>query len=784
MVNPFVVGYHTDIDSSTGEIRKQDGCIAAIQTFMFMVSLGLATIIAHWVTLKTQSVYVSRIVVEIIMCTYMLLGIVIITCMWRAKCASNLHINPEPEVPRDLLANGASNASMTRAVLSWFRCKIRRVLPIIGVVLFYCIGVFTDLLRGIAHLSCMYEFYTCGLHVFSRYVFSVTFHAIRILFMGLSMVFCCYFYNRVFIRSIAVRYGLLVILAASITVWFDCTLYDSNGILQEEDETYRNTCNNNNSMTNTSACVTETTELYRLLSTVSPYIFPFNIEFLLLVMEMIIQLFVSCAPKEFIEEHMEQIVVDVDERDFPDASRTQEETTTRRRRLHKNNTDTAPGCSTDASLSDSSMTTGAFNVNNENKDPVLVDLQASLTAAIDKLRDISTVRPDTHTSHNTQEQHNQLGSLHGYGTTPIQNEPLLPASRHVKVIHQSHSADDISSNSLLCFFLSLLFNFILITMGLLTFLTDDRQDWLVYYQGTKIVYWCVTLAVCIVGFNVTNTWSSKFHNFHGLEMAVMLSVFGFTIYSFLTISSTIAFIAGTHKEKLQSTDAKHLPLISPSLPWLLTLDNILNIAQLFVQTTFMSHASRVKVEIVDDARYDGANTAAPGAITDNQDDASSHQDNRGVTTSVEPVGNAIDTDVQTGTLRNPVANTSDASRNQSIEAMTSHDFPEIQFVTHSPSTLTTTCSSDDRLQTRAASHSKTKRQRRIFLNVLLFMSLVNLTAWLSDSFIELKNPNLGPIQSSYYGHLSWELISHITMPLCLFYRFNSFIIFTEIFLDN
>ena len=76
------------------------------------------------------------------------------------------------------------------------------------------------------------------------------------------------------------------------------------------------------------------------------------------------------------------------------------------------------------------------------------------------------------------------------------------------------------------------------------------------------------------------------------------------------------------------------------------------------------------------------------------------------------------------------------------------------------------------------SMAKEKQPKRFYCytQVMLFLIPFNFGIWFVDSFIELKNvQEVSAIESQYYGSITWKIIIHLTYPLILFFRFNSFI---------
>ena len=53
-----------------------------------------------------------------------------------------------------------------------------------------------------------------------------------------------------------------------------------------------------------------------------------------------------------------------------------------------------------------------------------------------------------------------------------------------------------------------------------------------------------------------------------------------------------------------------------------------------------------------------------------------------------------------------------------------------------------------------------------------FLIIANLIMYLWET-LEVKNPDVYKEQKQYYGYEFWIIISHVTLPLCIFYRFHS-----------
>ncbi|KZS06504.1 Uncharacterized protein APZ42_030022 [Daphnia magna] len=64
-----------------------------------------------------------------------------------------------------------------------------------------------------------------------------------------------------------------------------------------------------------------------------------------------------------------------------------------------------------------------------------------------------------------------------------------------------------------------------------------------------------------------------------------------------------------------------------------------------------------------------------------------------------------------------------------------------------------------------------------------FLLITNLTLWLVYTF-EMQKVEANPVQLSFYGFLPWTIVQRISLPLCIFYRFHSAMVYAEIWKNS
>ena len=83
----------------------------------------------------------------------------------------------------------------------------------------------------------------------------------------------------------------------------------------------------------------------------------------------------------------------------------------------------------------------------------------------------------------------------------------------------------------------------------------------------------------------------------------------------------------------------------------------------------------------------------------------------------------------------------------------------------------------DGLRRRADSHDHVHHKPGRTL--VTFLLLVNLAMWVVMVF-EVKKADATPMHEDFYGALSWAIISHVCLPLIIFYRFHSSVCLSDI----
>eukprot|EP00091_Calanus_sinicus_P017512 TRINITY_DN37853_c0_g1_i1.p1 TRINITY_DN37853_c0_g1~~TRINITY_DN37853_c0_g1_i1.p1 ORF type:complete len:102 (+),score=15.53 TRINITY_DN37853_c0_g1_i1:134-439(+) len=79
---------------------------------------------------------------------------------------------------------------------------------------------------------------------------------------------------------------------------------------------------------------------------------------------------------------------------------------------------------------------------------------------------------------------------------------------------------------------------------------------------------------------------------------------------------------------------------------------------------------------------------------------------------------------------------------------------------------------------RRCSNSIGFQERKAGRNTLMFLLVANLAVYIMDTIL-LKG-NIYQKEIMFYSISVWTILSHITLPLCIFYRFHSAVALADI----
>lgn len=174
-------------------------------------------------------------------------------------------------------------------------------LTIFGITTFYFLGCIMDIFQVLLTTSCSEVWATCqtGYYKITSGVV-VTFHVVRIAFLGAQTLFCIVFNRATFADSAAIRCGLMCVAAINMCLWFDFLVGIMLHLLifDRRFDSLKYPCYANNGTNATGdavACLTQNTTMHQFLDAyMTPIFLPFSIEIAVLIGECLYHLFCHC----------------------------------------------------------------------------------------------------------------------------------------------------------------------------------------------------------------------------------------------------------------------------------------------------------------------------------------------------------------------------------------------------------------------------------------------------------------------------------------------------------
>lgn len=255
-----------------------NGLISSIQMFIGLVTVSFAITLAVFLSVRFDGT-----ISLIAMILYMLAGLAVMFVF---------------NVRRDRV--------LVPTVFEGGKADSRDSLTLIGITIFYVLGCLLDMFNTITSISCDHVWKICNdYYIYVSYVTEIIFHVLRIAYLGGETVFCISFNRSTFSDKPSTRYGLMFLLAANISLWFDALVHESAHMFTTRPRmsrfSQRCLANNMNVSEDVLHCVYHNNTLYKMAKTyISPTFLPFTIEFTLLAGECLCHWFFHCAASDVV----------------------------------------------------------------------------------------------------------------------------------------------------------------------------------------------------------------------------------------------------------------------------------------------------------------------------------------------------------------------------------------------------------------------------------------------------------------------------------------------------
>jgi hypothetical protein len=80
---------------------------------------------------------------------------------------------------------------------------------------------------------------------------------------------------------------------------------------------------------------------------------------------------------------------------------------------------------------------------------------------------------------------------------------------------------------------------------------------------------------------------------------------------------------------------------------------------------------------------------------------------------------------------------------------------------------------------RRCSNSRALRLSKPGRELVTFLVVCNVAMWIIETF-EIKSQDVRDDRFNFYGSVLWTMLSHMTLPLTMFYRFHSSVCLVDI----
>jgi len=251
--------------------------------FLVLFAFSLTCVLSRYLV-GSQTDRFPTYAVPLLIVGYEVAGVVCLTLIWRfAQPCRDCNTDADQLQP-------------------WHRL-IRDNIKLFGIVLFYFAIFVFDLFRWIAELQCVDAWMACASgDVRAEHVADLVYPLARGIYLFVELIVCVRFNEVDFYQNTPVLAGLAVVQATNLSGWLDALVNESDVFASYRNATYElSRCFNATDDVNASVsehfvrCFRHTTGEFELLESASPYLYPFIVEYLMLVMECVADWFFSDA---------------------------------------------------------------------------------------------------------------------------------------------------------------------------------------------------------------------------------------------------------------------------------------------------------------------------------------------------------------------------------------------------------------------------------------------------------------------------------------------------------
>src|SRR6218665_1107656 len=205
---------------------------------------------------------------------------------------------------------------------------LSKSLSVVGMSFFFPFACTLHLCYIVAATTCDAQWRTlsklCSAEVFETYLVDVLYHLTRIVFTGAELLFCLQFRKTCFTSHPLPRLGLMLIMAVNIALWFESLIRETEDRVAVDEinlgkvHAFCTVTPVNESYNETirlQQCLNETSGIQKMCRDATSFLYPFTIEFSLLVGEFMAHKFFSCKDRHNESQH--PVVVDEARQEVP-----------------------------------------------------------------------------------------------------------------------------------------------------------------------------------------------------------------------------------------------------------------------------------------------------------------------------------------------------------------------------------------------------------------------------------------------------------------------------------
>ena len=529
---PFTIGYHIEETTDSSQpIKRQDGFISGWVFLTLLLAIATTLSVVHWLT-SYWSESIDKPTVQI--CAGLLQ---LFCCTFFLPILCNRKIRSH--VSKSYFHSHQDRPTSCR---KW----TKKILPIIGITIFLTGMITLDIMKVAANSFCIDAYWEFDEYPYllKEAIVAIIYHPIRIIFTSMVTVLC-YMYIRselCFYRFVYLRYMLLLVLVCVAWIWLDTQLTESleGHVVEDAYSTgkYKTECpprKTNFSNYSNTLCLCRATDTFQHVNKASDILYSFVIEYCLLVGECIMHMLFSMIDKT--TDPLQTVEV-------------------------RNNDDSDHRTEAD-------MATGA-----EETRPLINNRQIS-----------------QHEEPYRYHMQNVAWMENSYGDRQTDSTMNSYASIHVDSIPPSNE-NSLPSNKLTYFFIGLVLGLSFVILTAMQTFTDvnDILSFKVTYYAFKLFYHILAIILTARGFQACKNFRSKHRGYMGFEIFTLFSSFGFFVYVFFILQANIAELSGAQYYKpLPDMPHKNKPAVIVYM-----VDIIMNTIQVYTQSLFMLHSSKIK----------------------------------------------------------------------------------------------------------------------------------------------------------------------------------------------